>query len=69
MRRINITLDDIVDDKAIEFCKVNHITRSALISTALTQYISAMEQMPKLKEDLQAQIDELRELVANLGNK
>ena len=69
MRRINITLDDIVDDKAIEFCKLNNITRSALISTALTQYISAMEQMPKLKEDLQAQIDELRELVANLGNK
>ena len=69
MRRVNITLDDVVDDKAKEFCIANNITKSALISTALTQYISAMEQLPKFKADLQAQIDELKELVSNLGNK
>lgn len=56
MRRITITLDDIVDDNAIKFCKSHNIKKSALISTALTQFISAQEQLP----DFQIQLDELR---------
>lgn len=56
MRRINITLDDIVDDRAINFCKKHNIKKSALISTALTEYISAQELLPSV----QTQLDELK---------
>lgn len=69
MRRINITIDDVVDDKAKDFCKANNLTKSALISTALSEYISAMEKLPALKAELQAQIDELKVAVEKMGNK
>lgn len=56
MKRINITMDDVVDERVLRFCKDHNITRSALISTAVISYITAQEMMPSV----QKQIDELK---------
>lgn len=56
MKRINICINEDVNARAIDYCEKNHISKSALIGTALTQYIDAMEMMPTV----QAQLDELK---------
>lgn len=63
MKRLNITIDDILDDKAIDYCKKNNISKSALIGIALNQYLTAMELMPSV----QSQLDELKKQLAELS--
>lgn len=65
MKRINITLDDVVDERALRFCKEHNISRSALISASLVAYISAQEMMPTV----QSQIDELKAELEKLAIK
>ena len=65
MKRINITLDDIVNERAEKFCKDHNISKSALIGTALTDYITAQELLP----GLQIQIDALKEQLQAIAMK
>ena len=59
MKRINITLDDIVVKDADEFCKENNISRSALIGIALTDYIKAQKMLPEVKQEMEKQLNDL----------
>ena len=59
MKRINITLDDIVVKNADDFCKENNISRSALIGIALTDYIKAQRMLPDVKKEMEKQLNDL----------
>ncbi len=59
MKRINITLDDLVVKNADDFCKENNISRSALIGIALTDYIKAQKMLPEVKQEMEKQLNDL----------
>lgn len=59
MKRINITLDDLVVKNADDFCKENNISRSALIGIALSDYIKAQKMLPEMKEEMEKQLSVL----------
>lgn len=61
-RRINISLDDVVDDKMNDFCKRKGMTKSRLIAIACEEYIKAQDQIPQVT-------DQLRELIAQIEKK
>lgn len=67
MRRVNLSISEIVDDKAKAFAEKNNMSKSALFSVAVTEYMAAMEALPSFKADLQSQLDELRAQVELLG--
>lgn len=59
MKRVNLSIDDIVLDRIDKFCETHHISRSKLMSLAVSDYITAQEQLPNLAKDLKSQLDEL----------
>ena len=59
MKRLNITMDDIVANRLDAFCKKNNIARSKLISLAVSDYITAQEQLPNIAKDLKLQLEDL----------
>lgn len=61
MKRVNLAIDDIVLQRVDKFCDTHSISRSKLMSLAVSDYITAQEQLPNLTKDLQAQLDSLRE--------
>ena len=62
MKRLNLSLDDIVYSEIDEFCKAKNCSKSGLVSTACTAYISAIKAVP----EVQSQIDELRQALLDL---
>lgn len=69
MKRLNITMDDIVANRLDAFCEKNSIARSKLISIAVSEYISAQEQLPIVTKDLKEQIANLESLLmSKLGD-
>lgn len=69
MKRINISMDDIVAERVDTFCEKHNIARSKLISLAVSEYISAQEQLPIVTKDLKEQLTNLESLLmSRLGD-
>ena len=58
MKRINVTLDDLVLKNVDAFCEENSISRSGLISIALTEYINAQKLLPEVRKDIEKQMSD-----------
>lgn len=56
-------MDDIVANRLDAFCEKNSIARSKLISIAVSEYISAQEQLPILTKDLKEQLANLESML------
>lgn len=69
MKRVNLTIDDIVLERIDKFCEANNISRSKLMSLAVSEYISAQEQLPILTKDLKHQLDNLEQAVMSKLNE
>ena len=70
MKRINVTLDDLVLKNADDFCEENTISRSSLISIALTEYINAQKMLPEVQKTVEKQVsDFLREFEQKIDNQ
>lgn len=65
MKRINVCLDDSVLARTDTFSKKSGLSRSALITVALSAYIDAQEAMPTV----QAQLDDLKKALETLTIK
>lgn len=61
-RRINISLDEIIDDKMNDFCKRRGMTKSRLIAIACDEYIKAQDQIPQVTEQLKELIEQIEKL-------
>lgn len=60
--KFNISMDSTVFDNLNDFCKSRGVARSTVIAIAVSQYIKAQEEIPKLKSEF----DQLRELIGQL---
>lgn len=70
MKRINVTLDDLVLKNADDFCEENTISRSSLISIALTEYINAQKMLPEVQKTVEKQVsDFLREFEQKIDSQ
>lgn len=61
-RRLNITIDEHLDDELIAFCKKNSTNKSGIIAIAVSQYLEAQKNLPTLVsqlDDLKDKIDKL----------
>ena len=61
-KRIQITIEEDLDDTLEEFCTERHCTKSSVIGIATTEYIAAQKQLP----DVIKQLDELKAIVQRL---
>lgn len=69
MKRINVTLDDLVLKNVDAFCEENSISRSGLISIALTEYINAQKLLPEVQKNVEKQIsDFMREFTEKMDS-
>lgn len=62
MKRYNISISDELGDIMDDFIKRNHTNRSNLISVAVSQYISAMDSLPSIQNQLKDLSNELEKL-------
>lgn len=61
-RRLQVTIDEELDDKLEAYCKINHCSKSSIISTGTAQYLDMQEKMPVVVpqlEELKSAIDKL----------
>lgn len=52
-KRYNISIDNDLANEMDRFMEKYHTNRSSLISVAVTQYMYAMEKLPKIEEQLE----------------
>lgn len=64
VKRFNICLTPELDKRLDEVSKLKKVSRSQIISTALTEYLNALDLIP----DVKAQLNELTSLLDELGN-
>ena len=61
-KRIQITVEEELDEMLEEFCSRNHCTKSSIMGLATSQYLDAQRKLP----EVQSQLDELKELINKL---
>lgn len=69
MKRLNISASDELCSLMDKFTEEHNISRSRLIETAVTQYISAMEEMPTLTNQLNELVKALNALSVDSGRR
>jgi len=58
-----ISMDDELFERVNDFAKSRHISRSALMTLSVTQYMDAIEALPGIK----GQIDDLRKVLDDMS--
>ena len=63
-KRVNITIDEELDKKMLVFMAKYHMSKSALISVSVSQYMEAIEMLPEVR----GKVSELEKELERLGD-
>lgn len=63
-KRVNITIDEELNNKMLVFMAKYHMSKSALIAVSVSQYMEAIEMLPEVR----GKVAELEKQLEKLGD-